>query len=323
MKIIFIFLSIFLSVASANAQIVSESGEEKKTVLEIAQEYKKVSNKEKFLLKYINSSNETVLSWVAEELGNFNTPGSIAALEKLLKHKQKNRLMNPVASIARESLEKIKCVPDVNRVKEVEIKNLTNEHYEIIKKLALGSNEFGRKFILDFLCRQVEKEPNIVMPLLVEYFPYKKRAKYYILKYPKIDIQASIKKGLESQNPDIIVGSIQLIGATKNIELIPKIVNFVFADRDKVANAEIILSVYTTLEMLGDEVLPFLRNILYSRNTLAQLDTIGGISRIGTKKALRVLRDYHKNYKFSVFEKNEDILKELEKNISILGQKLK
>jgi len=266
--------------------------EERKAAIELLERYRNAGDKLAFLLKHAGSENESMLVWVATELGNFDDPRSIAALRKLLAHEQRDRLIPAVAARARWSLERISAA-DVLGAITAKDKPLAQKLPLIREAAAKPKNEYARDQILVFLCKHVDEAPADVVPLLVEFFAYDKRARHHAVKHRKVALTA-IVKGLRNPEPFVAepfvaAGAAKLAGQLKAAEASGQLASFLYADRAKLEGTRVWAEAMTALAELGDSAVPALENVLYSRNRLARLDAINVLGRIGSERAAQAL----------------------------------
>lgn len=285
-----ILLLVLLTAFEGFAQVTEEARQEQ---LKLLKDYQGAPDKVAFLVAHAESPQEWVLAWVARELGNHEDPRVLPVLQKLRTHKQKySELTNSVSGEARRSIERLQASPDMRRLQG---KEPLSVRLRIARQYAAGVNDYARRAVLKFLLGEAAKNPDEVVPLLVEFYAGKKQSRTMILRHPKIARKA-LPKGLRSPNTSVMAACAGLVAELEAQDCLPQLALFLCADRETGVEARIILASRMAFMKLGNTAVPHLERVLYSGNYLAQLDAVQDLQYIGTPEALKALKDFREVY---------------------------
>ncbi len=289
--------------------------DERRMALRLIAEYNAAPNRLDFLLGHTNSTNESILVWIATELGNFEDKRSISALRELMKHRQKDREKPAVAARARRSLERIAVAP---LTKQLAVQDQPiRERATVAAKLAGMDNEAAQRAALRFLCSNVDKEPSVIVPLLVRHFPHERQGRYWATKYPGL-VRAEIMSPLRSQQAHILEGAAKLAEEVRATEAADQLAHFLYADRNDPGYAGVWSQSIGTLVAFGDDAVPSVTNVLYSRNMLTQMDAIAVLRQVNSKKARAALAAFRAALeKYPREARRDELVKELDRTLAL------
>ncbi len=315
MKVRAALAAVVLTALSATALAQAGAGKDRQRVLDWYQQYRQAQNRLAFLLSHADSEDEKILVWVAEELGNFADEDSVAALRKLERHQQKNREGLPVAGRARWSLERIAVAP---LTKQLAVHDQPiRERATVAAKLAGMDNEAAQRAALRFLCGNVNKEPSVIVPLLVRHFPHERQGRYWAAKYPTL-VRAEIMSPLRSQQAHILEGAAKLAEEVRATEAADQLAHFLYADRNDPGYAGVWSQSIGTLVAFGDDAVPSVTNVLYSRNMLTQMDAIAVLRQINSDKARAALGTFRAALeKYTRKARSGELVRELDRALAL------
>ncbi len=293
--------------------LVSE--EDRRAGLQMIEDYDAAPNKLEFLLARADSTDESVLVWVATELGSFENERAIGSLRGLAEHRQRDRAIPSVAVRARDSLERIAVAPLTKRLATGD--QSIEEGVAVAAELSGMDNRAARRAALRFLCGNLEKGPAAIVPLLVRHFPHDTQARYWARRHPDL-VKAEIMVPLRSQQPHLIEGAAKLAAEVRATRTADQLAHFLYADRDHAGFAGIWRQSIATLVTFGDDAVPSVTNILYSRNRLTQLDAIAVLRQINTRKARASLAEFRKVLvKYPRPQRRDELMKRVDHALSL------
>jgi len=261
--------------------------------LKLLRDYEKAPDKVAFLVAHAGDQREWVLAWVARELGEHEDPRVLPVLQKLRTHKQEHtEFTNSVSGEARRSMERLQASPDMRRLQG---KEPLSVRLRIARQYAAGVNDYARRATLRFLLGEAAKNPDEVVPLLVEFHANKRESRTMILRHPKVAVKA-LPKGLRSPDASVVAACAGLVAELEAQDCLPQLALFLCADRETGVDARIRLASRMAFMKLGNKAIPHLERVLYSGNYLAQLDVVQDLQFIGTLEALKALKDFREMY---------------------------
>jgi len=314
-----LFAPIVLLALTVSVLAAKSTEEARQAALNLLKDCENAPDKVAFLIAHAEDKEEMVLLVVARELGKYDDPRVVPVLEKLRQYEQKDgELIPSISAAAVTSLERLQAGPDLKRLRGAED---LSARLKIARQYALGTNEYARMAILRFLVEEAPKSPKEIIPLLVEAYADKDRAKALILRYPEIAVKA-LGDGLKSPNSSVVAACAGLVGDLKAEDCLPQLCLFLCADRERSAG-EIWLASRTAIHAFGNKAVPYLEQVLYSRDTLAQFDVVDDLRIIGSPEALGVLERFRDMYSSPWMKANrsEELLKRLVEVIQKMEKK--
>ncbi len=262
---------------------------------QVYQAYQGAPDKLAYVLEQSNSEDEEVLVWAVRTLGSYQTPSAREALQRLRTYRQRNKEFPSIAAEARDSLLRLDLEPELRQLAADDVSETAR--MGIVRKYARPSAEsnYPREQILRYLLARADQAPDPNVALLVEFYADDHRALPFVQRHPQI-ARRGLPAAISSPYPDVVAGAVALVARLRAVELLDEIVPFAFADRGGIGNASVRLSLMTTVVAMGDESTPQLRRILRSNNSLAQLDAMIALERIGTPAAIQALRQFAEVY---------------------------
>lgn len=211
-------------------------------------------------------------------------------------------------------------------LKKLSPKTPLTELLEIFKKYGPHphKNDFASHKVMVFLIDQADANPNIYVPLLVEYFTQCDEILATLRRYPE-DTTEGLKRCLLSPEPTLVWLGINLTRTLEKIELMGLAydVSFVQKGNFDYSQQEDLEEIQTAslglFRQFESNALPYYRGVLYGSSARAKEFLISGVKELDNPALRKLLLEFSNHLNSSPQAENSLLLIRLQKKLSKMG----